>query len=57
MHHDKTSLNPYLTCPGNCAKEMNFYKEALGGDLELLTFEGSPVIISEGFEKKSSIQC
>ena len=52
MHHDKTSLNPYLTFNGNCAKAVNFYKEALDGELEIMTFEGSPITVPEGYEKK-----
>lgn len=52
MHHDKTSLNPYLTFKGNCAEAMNFYKEALGGELEIMTFENSPTPVPEGYEKK-----
>ena len=33
MHHDKTSLNPYLSFPGNCAEAMYFYKDALNGEM------------------------
>ena len=31
-------LNPYLTFSGNAREAMEFYKEALGGELQLNTF-------------------
>jgi PhnB protein len=34
-------LNPYLTFDGNCREAMEFYKECLGGELELMTVEQS----------------
>ena len=34
-------LGPYLNFNGNCSEAMNFYKECLGGDLTLMTFEDS----------------
>ena len=52
MHHEKTSLNPYLTFAGNCTEAMNFYKEALDGELELLPFDGSPVEVPEDYKHK-----
>lgn len=52
MHHDKTSLNPYLTFAGNCAEAMNFYKEALDGELEIMTFEGSPMEVPDHYKQK-----
>lgn len=52
MHHDKTSLNPYLTFPGNCEEAMNFYKKALDGELELMTFEGSPMPVPDDYKTK-----
>lgn len=36
-------LNPYLVFNGNCREAMEFYKECLGGELELNTVGGSPV--------------
>lgn len=37
------TVNPYLTFNGNCREAMNFYKECLGGELELLVAGDSPV--------------
>ncbi|QEC70044.1 VOC family protein [Panacibacter ginsenosidivorans] len=37
------SLNPYLTFSGNCREAMNFYKECLGGELELMPVGETPV--------------
>ena len=38
-----TRLNAYLGFSGNCREAMIFYKDCLGGELTLLTVEGSPV--------------
>jgi len=34
---------PYLAFDGNCAESMGFYAKVLGGKLDLLTFEHSPM--------------
>lgn len=39
---DKITMNPYLTFEGNCREAMNFYKEALNGELDVQTFENAP---------------
>lgn len=36
-------LNSYLTFNGNCREAMTFYKECLGGKLELQTIADSPM--------------
>ena len=36
-------MNPYLTFDGNCAEAMRFYQSTLGGKLELMTFDSSPM--------------
>ena len=38
-----TTINAYLTFNGNCREAMTFYKECLGGELNLLTVKGSPM--------------
>lgn len=35
-------LNPYLHFDGTCREAMEFYKECLGGDLEMMTIEDTP---------------
>ena len=35
-------ITPYFTFNGSARQAMTFYKEVLGGDLELMTFENSP---------------
>jgi len=37
------TINPYLTFNGNCREAMNFYKECLGGQLDLIVVGESPV--------------
>jgi len=54
MHEEKvTTVNPYLTFTGNCREAMTFYKEALGGELDVMTFEGAPVDVPE--EHKNNV--
>lgn len=36
------TLNPYLTFNGNCREAMNYYKEVLGWELDLMTAGESP---------------
>jgi PhnB protein len=36
-------INAYLNFNGNCREAMNFYKDCLGGELNLQTVEGSPM--------------
>ena len=36
-------MNPYLMFDGNCADAMRFYERTLGGKLEMMTFESSPM--------------
>lgn len=38
-----TQINAYLNFDGNCREVMNFYKECLGGELNMQTVEGSPI--------------
>ena len=35
-------LNPYLSFSGNAEEALEFYRSALGGELEIVRFEGSP---------------
>jgi PhnB protein len=37
------TLNPYLTFNGNCREAMNYYKEILGGELQLIVVGESPI--------------
>lgn len=43
MQGTDITLNPYLAFNGNCREAMTFYKEALNGELSILTFNESPV--------------
>jgi PhnB protein len=43
MKGTNTKLNPYLTFNGNCREAMTFYKDALHGELNIQTFEESPM--------------
>jgi len=48
----KTKVNPYLAFPGNCREAMNFYKNSLEGELEILEFEDSPMEVPEQHKNK-----
>ena len=37
------NLNPYLNFAGNAREAMNFYKDCLGGTLEIMEVGGSPI--------------
>jgi PhnB protein len=38
-----TQINAYINFDGNCREVMTFYKECLGGELNMQTVEGSPI--------------
>jgi len=38
-----TQINTYINFDGNCREAMNFYKDCLGGELNLQTVAGSPI--------------
>lgn len=35
-------LNAYVFFNGNAEKALNFYREAFGGEIEIMRFAGSP---------------
>lgn len=45
----------YLTFDGNCREAMEFYKGALGGELNLMTVGSSPVAASQPKEMQDKI--
>ena len=50
-----TQINSYLTFGGNCREAMNFYKECLGGQLNLQTIGESPMADQMPKEMKDCI--
>jgi PhnB protein len=38
-----TQISPYITFDGQCREAMTFYQECLGGELELMVIEESPM--------------
>ncbi len=52
MNDGKTSSNTYIFFNGNCREAMNFYKNALNGELEMMPFEGSPMDVPEDYKNK-----
>lgn len=40
-------ITPYLTFNGTCRQAMTFYKDILGGDLELMDFASSPMDVPD----------
>ncbi|MGE3802621.1 MAG: VOC family protein [Candidatus Kapaibacterium sp.] len=46
------SLSPYLGFNGNCREAMNFYQNAIGGELEFHTFEGMPTEVPEEYKER-----
>ncbi len=47
-----TSVNPYLFFSGNCRKSMDFYQGILGGKLDIMPFEGSPLDVSSAYKQR-----
>ncbi|KAA5546692.1 VOC family protein [Adhaeribacter rhizoryzae] len=46
-------VQPYLTFRGNCEEAFNFYKEALSGEIPMLSyFESAPMDVPEAYKKK-----
>jgi PhnB protein len=45
-------LSVYLAFDGDCAQAMEFYKSIFGGNLELMTFENSPMPVDEEYKKR-----
>jgi PhnB protein len=39
-------LNPYLNFNGNAEEALEFYRGALGGDVEIMRYEGTPAAAS-----------
>ncbi|KAA3618444.1 MAG: VOC family protein [Calditrichaeota bacterium] len=52
MNTGKTTINPYLSFNGNCREAMTFYKTALDGELEIMTFADSPMEVPEDHKNK-----
>ena len=52
QNQDSVTVNPYLTFDGNCKEVMNFYHEVLGGELEIMPFDGSPAEVPEDYKQK-----
>lgn len=50
-----TQLVPYLMFAGNCREAMNFYKDAIGGELKLNTIGESPMKDTMPPEKHNNI--
>lgn len=51
------TLNPYLFFNGNCREVMNYYKDILGGTLELQTVGESPVAAQMPDKKDQVLHC
>ena len=47
-----STLNPYIMFDGNCSEAMNFYKEALNGELEITPYKGSPIEVPDSYKDK-----
>ena len=50
-----TQLNAYINFAGNTREAMNFYKSCLGGELEIMEFEGSAIEEHMPSEMKHSV--
>ena len=49
------TLNPYLTFNGNCKEVMGFYKDCLGGELELMIVGDTPAAEHFSPEMKDNV--
>ena len=50
-----TQINAYINFDGNCREVMTFYKNCLGGELNMQTVEGSPIEAQCPVEMKQQI--
>ena len=48
-------LNPYLTFKGQCEAAFKFYEKVLGGKIEAMPYEGSPMVDQVPPEWRSKI--
>jgi PhnB protein len=48
----KTVLNPYLTFGGNARQAMEFYRQVLGGTLDVQTFSDFGAPVSDSYKEK-----
>lgn len=48
-------ISAYLGFNGQCREAMEFYKECLGGELQLMPYEGSPMMEGQPEENKDHI--
>jgi PhnB protein len=48
----KTTINPYLYFEGNALEVLEFYKEALGGELTIMKYSDAPMDISDEMKDK-----
>ena len=48
----KTTATPYIAFKGNCKEAMEFYKSALGGELEMMDFSSAPMEVPEEYKSK-----
>lgn len=55
MLNKMTQIKSYLTFNGNCREAMNFYKECLGGDLQIQTVGESPLSAQMPAQMKASV--
>lgn len=46
-----TTLNPYISFKDNARAAMEFYQQALGGDLQVMTFGDMPGMVEDEAEK------
>ncbi|MDR2321779.1 VOC family protein [Microbacterium sp. NPDC089698] len=47
-----TTLNPYISFRDNAREAMEFYQQALGGDLQVMTFGDMPGMVEDEAEQR-----
>lgn len=47
-----TTLNPYISFRDNAREAMEFYQQALGGDLQVMTFGDMPGMVEDESEQR-----
>lgn len=46
-------LTPYLNFDGNCEEALNYYKDILGGTVDILArYDNSAIVVTENFKNK-----
>lgn len=55
MKNPRMQIHPYISFNGNCEEALTFYRNALGGELSVVRYEGSPMAQGLAPEAKQKV--